>query len=100
MGRAATYALRLPRSIKDAVQRAAERDGVSMNQFMASAVAEKLAVFETLDYLKQRAARADLAKFDRIMSRPGGEPPREGDAIPAKYLPNLKRRLSDTDLTD
>lgn len=83
-----TYALRLPQSIKDAVARAARRDGISMNQFMASAVAEKLAVFEGLDYLAQRAARADLKVFDEIMNRGGGEPPREGDELPDGYVPN------------
>ncbi|MEZ5450336.1 MAG: toxin-antitoxin system HicB family antitoxin [Thiolinea sp.] len=40
----AAYPLRLPRSLKEAVNAAAERDGTSMNQFITIAVAEKLAV--------------------------------------------------------
>ncbi len=43
------------------------------------AVAEKLAALDTEDYFRRRVAHADLAAFDRIMSRAGGEPPREGD---------------------
>ncbi|SFP50083.1 toxin-antitoxin system HicB family antitoxin [Sphingomonas rubra] len=82
----ATYPLRLPRSIKDAVARAAQQDGISMNQFISSAVAEKLAVFETLGYLEKRAARADYEAFDRFLSRSGGEPPRDGDELPDGYV--------------
>lgn len=90
----ATYALRLPRSIKDAVTRAARLDGISINQFIASAVAEKLAAFEALGYLEQRAARADMAAFDRLMNREGGEPPRGGDELPEGYVP-IRQRLAE-----
>ena len=38
-----TYSLRLPRSIKAAVEKIAKKEGVSVNQFIATAVAEKLA---------------------------------------------------------
>jgi predicted HicB family RNase H-like nuclease len=38
----ATYPLKLPRSIKKAAQRSAQEDGVSLNQWIASAVAEKV----------------------------------------------------------
>lgn len=89
----ATYPLRLPRSIKDAVARAARQDGISMNQFIASAVAEKLAAFEALGYLQRRAARADYEAFDRLMSRLGTEPPREGDELPEGYVP-IRERLA------
>ena len=51
----------------------------SINQFAAMAAAEKLAAFNSEDYFLSRVARAQLAAFDRIMSRAGGEPPREGD---------------------
>ncbi len=82
MNHPANHALRLPRSIKDGVAEAARRDGVSMNQFIPTAVAEKLAVLQSADFFEQRAARADAATFDRIMSRSGGEAPRNGDELP------------------
>lgn len=91
MNEPATYALRLPRSIKDAVARAARKDGISMNQFIASAVAEKLAAFETLGYLEMRAARADRQAFDRLINRPTTEPPRDGDELPDGYVPIRER---------
>ena len=43
----ATYPLKLPLSIKKAAQRLAQEDGVSVNQWIASAVAEKVGVMET-----------------------------------------------------
>lgn len=74
-----TYPLRLPRSVKATVEKIARADGVSINQFVATAVAEKLAAMETAAYFSERGARADLAAFRRILKRKGGEPPREGD---------------------
>jgi hypothetical protein len=75
----ATYPLRLPRSIKAAVEKMAASEGISMNQFVATAVAEKLAVMNTAAYFGERKGRADLAAFKRILKRKGGESPREGD---------------------
>lgn len=81
MTKAAVYQLRIPKSVKAAVARCAERDGISMNQFMATAVAEKISVLATIDLFEDRAARADYESFDRIMTRKGGEPPRKGDEV-------------------
>jgi hypothetical protein len=86
MTKAAVLQLRLPRSIKGGVERWAERDGISMNQFIATAVAEKLSALETSEFFESRARRANYAEFDRIMSRTGGEPPREGDELPEGYV--------------
>ena len=79
MSDVATYPLRLPRSLRSAIERVAKRDGTSINQFVAMAAAEKLAVLDTQDYFRSRVERADLQAFDRIMARAGGQPPREGD---------------------
>ena len=79
MSNVATYPLRLPRSLRAAIERVAKRDGTSINQFVTMAAAEKLAVLDTQDYYRSRVERADLQAFDRIMARAGGQPPREGD---------------------
>ena len=79
MSDVATYPLRLPRSLRSAIERVAKRDGTSINQFVVMAAAEKLAVLDTQDYFRSRVERADLQAFDRIMARTGGQPPREGD---------------------
>lgn len=91
MNQPATMQLRLPRSVKNGVERLAKREGVSMNQLMATAIAEKVAVLETLDYLEERAKRADMDSFWRFLNRPGGEPPREGDELPEGYVSVAKR---------
>jgi hypothetical protein len=50
----AAYALKLPHSIKNAAQRLAAVDGVSLNQFIAVAVAEKIGALESAEvFLKQ-----------------------------------------------
>ena len=74
-----TYPLRLPRTIRADVERLSKQDGVSINQFVSIAVAEKVAMMQAHDYFSQRAARADLAAFDELMQRSGGELPRPGD---------------------
>ncbi|HJS84958.1 MAG TPA: toxin-antitoxin system HicB family antitoxin [Acetobacteraceae bacterium] len=80
--RISTYPLRLPLSIKAEAERLAAAEGTSLNQFVATAVAEKVAALRTADYFTSRRGRADWAAFDRLMSREGGEPPRPGDELP------------------
>jgi hypothetical protein len=64
-----TYPLKLPISIKKAAQRLAHEDGVSLNQWIAAAVAEKVGVVETAaQFFKERAGKATgegLMKFLR-----------------------------------
>ncbi len=76
-----TYPLRLPRSVKAEVERRAKADGISINQFVATAVAEKLAVMDTAAFFAARREKADFAAFDRIMAREGGELPKPEDTI-------------------
>jgi hypothetical protein len=76
-----TYPLRLPRSLKAAVARIAKEDGTSINQFVVTAVAEKLAALETASFFAERRQRADLVAFCKLMQRKGGEPPRRGDEV-------------------
>lgn len=76
-----TYPLRLPRSLKEAVERLSREDGTSINQFVATAVAEKVSALQTARFFQDRRARADFRTFDRIMRRRRGEPPREGDEM-------------------
>jgi hypothetical protein len=77
-----TYPLRLPRSLKEAVERLSREDQTSINQFVATAVAEKVSALETAKFFADKRARADFKAFDRILKRKGGKPPREGDESP------------------
>ena len=83
MKEAQTYPLRLPRSLKEAVERLSQEDRTSINQFVATAVAEKVSALQTAKYFADRQARADFKAFDKIMRRRGGRPPREGDEMPS-----------------
>ena len=76
-----TYLLRLPRSVKAEVERRAKDDGVSVNQFVATAVAEKLAAMNTAAFFAERRERADFAAFDHLMRRKRGEVPQPEDTI-------------------
>ena len=73
------YPLKLPRSVKAAAARLAHADGVSLNQWIATAVAEKIGAVEaTEDYLRQRAGEAkpdDLLRF--LRAAPEREPAAE-----------------------
>ena len=79
MNESQTYPLRLPRSLKEAVKRLSRDDGTSINQFVATAVAEKVSALQTAQFFADRKARADFKAFDRIMRRRGGKAPRKGD---------------------
>lgn len=74
----ATYPLKLPLSIKKAAQRLAKEDGVSLNQWIAVAVAEKVGVVETAaEFFKRRAGKATgqgMMKFLRSAPKIAPEP--------------------------
>ncbi len=76
-----TDPLRLPRSVKAEVERRAKAEGISVNQFVATAVSEKLAAMNTAAFFVERRERADFAAFDRLMRRKGGEAPKPEDRI-------------------
>ena len=60
--------IRLPSSVHRKVKELALREGISLNQFIASAVAEKMASVLTLDYLKAEAAQGRRADFEQFLS--------------------------------
>jgi hypothetical protein len=75
------YALRLLASLKAEAEKVAAAEGTTLNQFINVAVAEKLAALRTARYFEERAARADLDAFDRLLETAGDTPPRSGDEI-------------------
>jgi len=79
MTKTSTYPLRLPVSLKAAVERLSKQDGASINQFVVMAVAEKVSALETATFFEERRARGDRELLRRVVNRRGGEPPRAGD---------------------
>ena len=84
-----SLSVRLPDSLHDKVRELARRDHVSINQFIATAVAEKTSALLTVDYLEQRARRADPDLLTRLLSQVPDVPPLPGDTMPteAQSLP-------------
>ena len=77
-----SYPLKLPTSIKQAAARLAKEDGVSLNQWISVAVAQKVGAVETAaDFFKRRAGNAKREDMPRFLSRAGGEPPALGDEV-------------------
>ncbi|MFY8139802.1 MAG: hypothetical protein ACOVMO_03720 [Caulobacter sp.] len=75
-----SYPLKLPNSVKVAAQRLAREDGVSLNQWISSAVAEKVGAVETsAAFLKHRAGDATPADLLWFLDNAADEPPVAGD---------------------
>jgi predicted transcriptional regulator len=74
--------VRLPNSVHQKVKELALRDEISVNQFIAAAVSEKMASVMTLDYLKLEAANGSRSGFDRFMNLVPNAPAIAGDELP------------------
>ncbi len=59
----------LPDWLHAQVRELAERDRVSINQFVTLAVAEKVATLRTLDYIEQRGQHGSRERFDRVLQK-------------------------------
>ncbi len=70
-----TISLRLPDSLHEQIRKLAHVDGISINQFISTAAAEKLAALMTVDYLEERAKRGSRQRFEAALKRlPDVEP--------------------------
>ena len=71
--------LRLPNSLHKRLREVAMRDEISINQFIATAVAEKLSALLTAEYLGQRARRGRRARFLRVLRKVRPADPERSD---------------------
>lgn len=71
--------IRLPESLHRNAKAFAEQEGVSVNQLIATALAEKLAALGAEEYLASRAQRASRSKFQRALARVPDAAPAAGD---------------------
>ena len=84
--RRSNFALRLQPSLMEEARKAAESEGVALNQLINVALAEKVSALRTEDYFQERIRRADRAETLRILDRAGkGNPPLEGDELPSDW---------------
>ncbi len=77
-----TLSLRLPDSLHRHAKRLADEDGVSINQLISLAVAEKLSALDAERHLAARAARGDKAKFRAVLAKIPPVKPEAGDDLP------------------
>ena len=76
------YPLHLPASLKKAAARLARNDGVSLNQWITAAVAQKIGAVETADeLLARRAANANPGDLVRYLDAAPDVPPEPGDEV-------------------
>lgn len=70
-----TLSLRIPNSLHEQIRLLAKREGISINQFVASAAAEKMAALLTEEYIEARAAKGSVKKFEKVLKKvPDAEP--------------------------
>lgn len=78
-----TLSIRLPDSLHKRARVLASQEGTSLNNLIASALAEKLSAIETEAYLQSRAARGRRDPFDAVLAKVPDCEPVEGDALDA-----------------
>lgn len=76
-----TLTIRLPDSLHGKIREFAKADGISINQFLTSAAAEKMAALLTVDYLRRESALADSSAFRAALKKAPAVRPDPGDEI-------------------
>lgn len=76
-----TLNVNIPESLRRRAQSLAQDDGVPLDQFIATALAEKVAVLDADSYIRERAARGSREKFDRVLSKVPDVEPEEHDRL-------------------
>jgi HicB-like protein involved in pilus formation len=74
-----TISLRLPESLHRQARELAEKEGISINQLIATSLAEKMAALMTGEYLEARAQRGSKKAFQRVLKKVKNRAPTPGD---------------------
>lgn len=64
-----TMSLRLPESLHRHAKELARQEGISINQLVTTALAEKISALAAGEYLEKRSQRGSRGKFDRALSK-------------------------------
>ena len=76
-----TLSVRLPESLHKKAKELAAQENISVNQFITTALAEKISALITEDYLENRAARGSREKFKKALSKVKAAEPAEEDRL-------------------
>lgn len=74
-----TMTIQMPDSIKREVESLAAQDGISADQFLATAAAEKVSALRTVDFLKTEASKGSVEDWEFVLSRVPAREPLPGD---------------------
>ena len=77
----------IPESLRRRAQSLAQDDGVPLDQFIATALAEKVAVLDADSYIRERAARGSREKFERVLSKVPDVEPEKHDSLSERNAP-------------
>ena len=77
-----TLSVQFPTSLHKNLRELAEREGISVDQFVATAVAEKIAALTTEAYLAERASRASRAQYEAALAEVPDVEPEPYDKLP------------------
>lgn len=89
--------LRLPDSLHEKARELAEREDISLNQFIALAVAEKMSALLMSEYLEERASRGSRERFRRILARVPDVEPASGDEVEEFTHGSVRSKASSAD---
>jgi hypothetical protein len=84
--------IRLPDSLHRNARTFAEREGISVNQLVATALAEKLSALGAEDFIKSRAKRAGLERFEKALAQVPAAAPLAGDELAKPAASSLRPR--------
>lgn len=76
-----TLSLRLPDSLHKRIRELAKEEGISINQLISTAVAEKMAALMTLDYLEERAKHGSQDRFRAVLAKVPDLEPERSDSL-------------------
>ena len=77
-----TLTIQLSDSMHAEVEALARRDGISADQFLATAAAEKVSALRTVEFLKNEAAQGRREDWNFVLERVPARPPLPGDELP------------------
>lgn len=76
-----TLSLRIPESLHRKIKDLAEVEGISINQFLSSAAAEKMSALMTVSYLKTEAGKGNRSEFEEILDKVPSVEPEDPDRL-------------------
>ena len=76
-----TICIQLPEGVKAGIENLAKREGFSIEQFLAMAAGEKLAVMSFLEYLRKEASQGSRQDWDNYLANVPDAPPLLGDEL-------------------